>query len=100
MADRRPPLVKEKCEAHALAVLMGRLIVYSGAGAIIALAGVGIGLVVIAVRRMQVRDDVGVIGDALLALVIGAVFGALCFALRELSAHYLPNLRRDKHRDR
>lgn len=57
---------------------VGRLLVYSCTGAILAMAGVGIRFVMIAVRRIPVRDDVGVVGDALIALFVGAGVGALC----------------------
>ena len=63
----------------------GRLLVYSCVGAMVAVAVVGITFVVVTLRGIQVRDDVGRIGDELIALFLGALLGALCFGLREFS---------------
>jgi len=60
-----------------------RLLVYSCVGAALAVLVVGVGFFVISVRGIQVRDDVGLIGDAMIAFTVGSGLGAFCFVLRK-----------------
>jgi len=67
-----------------LAQVAGRLLICSSVGGAL---GVVIGLCIVLVRVgwWHRRDDVGLIGDALIAYFIGAGFGVPVFAVREFA---------------
>jgi hypothetical protein len=65
-----------------LSQLGGRLLICCGVAGALALV-VGLGLVAITVGRLHSRDDVGLIGYAVIAYFVGAGLGVPIFAVRE-----------------
>jgi hypothetical protein len=65
-----------------LAPIAGRLLICTGVAGALATV-VGLAIVTVRVGWLHARDDIGLIGDALIAYFIGAGLGVPVFAVRE-----------------